>query len=188
MASQWCGWEVIVWLHFGTRKMGTEEQTQELVNLASLVPCHAALYRGGKQNRLGVFRYLQDVCPNFLFFLSLWQTIGWPELETSAGVRCDPLSPPSPQCADSSETQTSSVHLIYTPYTHLCLLLLFSWCVFVHRIPKKTHHVFSSSSLIFLNGFLNLKHILWLISLYRTWVSVSISVGHLVSPFSFRKS
>lgn len=35
-------------------------------------------------------------------------TIGWPELETSAGVRCDPLSPPSPQCADSSGTQTSS--------------------------------------------------------------------------------
>ncbi|VFV40983.1 glycogenin-2-like, partial [Lynx pardinus] len=35
-------------------------------------------------------------------------TIGWPELETSAGVRCDPLSPPSPQCADSTETQTTS--------------------------------------------------------------------------------
>uniref|UniRef100_A0A452Q9S9 glycogenin glucosyltransferase n=1 Tax=Ursus americanus TaxID=9643 RepID=A0A452Q9S9_URSAM len=42
-------------------------------------------------------------------------TIGWPELDTSAGVRCDPLSPPSPQCADSSGTQTTSVHLIYTP-------------------------------------------------------------------------
>ncbi|EFB25416.1 hypothetical protein PANDA_009656, partial [Ailuropoda melanoleuca] len=35
-------------------------------------------------------------------------TIGWPELETSAGARCDPLSPPSPQCADSSGTQTTS--------------------------------------------------------------------------------
>ncbi|XP_054363010.1 glycogenin-2 isoform X6 [Mirounga angustirostris] len=35
-------------------------------------------------------------------------TIGWPELETSTGVRCDPLSPPSPQCADSSGTQTTS--------------------------------------------------------------------------------
>ncbi|XP_027463598.1 glycogenin-2 isoform X4 [Zalophus californianus] len=35
-------------------------------------------------------------------------TIGWPELETSAGVRCDPLSPPSPQCTDSSGTQTTS--------------------------------------------------------------------------------
>ncbi|XP_045326716.1 glycogenin-2 isoform X1 [Leopardus geoffroyi] len=35
-------------------------------------------------------------------------TIGWPELETSAGVRCDPFSPPSPQCADSTETQTTS--------------------------------------------------------------------------------
>ncbi|XP_040316083.1 glycogenin-2 [Herpailurus yagouaroundi] len=38
----------------------------------------------------------------------LEDTIGWPELETSAGVRCDPLSPPSPQCADSTETQTTS--------------------------------------------------------------------------------
>ncbi|XP_030874644.1 glycogenin-2 [Leptonychotes weddellii] len=36
------------------------------------------------------------------------QTVGWPELETSAGVSCDPLSPPSPQCAGSSGTQTTS--------------------------------------------------------------------------------
>ncbi|XP_021555414.1 glycogenin-2 isoform X1 [Neomonachus schauinslandi] len=38
----------------------------------------------------------------------LEDTVGWPELETSAGVRCDPLSPPYPQCADSSGTQTTS--------------------------------------------------------------------------------
>ncbi|KAF0884525.1 GLYG2 protein, partial [Crocuta crocuta] len=35
-------------------------------------------------------------------------TIGWPELETSTGVRCEPLSPPSPQCADSAEAQPTS--------------------------------------------------------------------------------
>ncbi|XP_059944048.1 glycogenin-2 isoform X2 [Mesoplodon densirostris] len=34
--------------------------------------------------------------------------IGWPERETSAGVMCDPLSPPSAQCADFTETQISS--------------------------------------------------------------------------------
>ncbi|XP_032475336.1 glycogenin-2 isoform X7 [Phocoena sinus] len=34
--------------------------------------------------------------------------IGWPEMETSAGVMCDPLSPPSAQFAEFTGTQTGS--------------------------------------------------------------------------------
>ncbi|KAL2769042.1 glycogenin-2 isoform c, partial [Daubentonia madagascariensis] len=33
--------------------------------------------------------------------------IGCPEIETSPGIMCDPLSPPSPQFADFTETQTA---------------------------------------------------------------------------------
>lgn len=146
----------------------TVEQLQELVTLAVSAPhlilVVLPLYHGIQQPRyLRVFRYLQEGYSNVLFFLSLWQTIGWPELETSAGVRCDPLSPPSPQCADSSGTQSTSVHLIYTPPAHLCLLVLFSWCVCVRRTAEKMPHAFILHPVILPNGFPNLEYVLRLV-------------------------
>lgn len=57
--------------------------------------------------------------------------IDCPEIETPAVITCDPLSQPSPQLADFTETETTLVFLIYMTYTWpaLLLLVIFSQCL-----------------------------------------------------------